>query len=287
MAGFEIIDTHVHYWQAATPERPWAPGANAPAPVPLSVEEVLATARAAGVDRVVQVVPSLMGADNRYAFEGAAAHPDRVAGVVARVDPRAPDLDAQLAALVATPRFLGIRIALLTPAQQAWFNDDTLAPIFHAAARHGFHIALFANGHPRPIGALARRFPDTRVVVDHMALYHKKADPFDEWADVLALARLPNTWIKVSYLPEAAMHAEAFPFPRAQQRVRELAAAFGTGRLMFGTNYPPSRHACSYAQSVEFMRAAASFLPAEGQADLFGKTFRALCPGLQARGVQP
>lgn len=281
MGSFEIIDTHAHYWQPASAERPWAPGANAPAPEPLSVEDILATARAAGVDRVVQVVPSLMGWDNRYAFEGAAAHPDAVAGVVARVDPLAPDLDAQLAALVAEPKLLGIRIALLRPTQLAWFNDDTLAPVFMAAARYGFPIALFANGHPRPIAALARRFPDTRIIVDHMALYHKKADPFDEWADV----RLSNTWMNVSYLPEVAMHAEAWPYPRAQRRVRELADTFGAARLMFGTNYPPSRHACSYAQSVDFMREAASFLPEAGQAELFGKTFLSLYPMLNSGGL--
>lgn len=278
MSRFEIIDSHVHYWQPATAERPWAPGANAPALEPVSVEAILDTARAAGVDRVVQVVPSLMGFDNRYAFEGAAAHRDAVVGVYVRVDPCAPDLEAQIAALVTNPQFLGIRIALLTPAQQAGFTDDTLAPVFNAAARHGSPIALFANGHPRPIGALARRFADTRIVVDHMALYHKKADPFDEWSDVLALAALPNTWMKVSYLPEASMHAETWPYPRAQRRLRDLVDAFGTARLIFGTNYPPSRHACSYAQSVDFMRAAASYLPEAAQADLFGRTLLRLCP---------
>ena len=105
-APFELIDSHIHYWQADTPDRPWVVGGALPDTAPWSVDQIVAAAEAAGVSRVVQVVPSLMGYDNRYGFEGAEQCPDKVAGVFARIDPLAADMPARLAALRAHPKFM-------------------------------------------------------------------------------------------------------------------------------------------------------------------------------------
>lgn len=275
-AAYEIIDSHVHYWQAASPARPWAPGANAPNPVPQSVDDILATTQEAGVGRIVQVVPSLMGYDNRYAFEGAESHPDQVLGVFARVDAQSPDLRAQLAALCARPKFLGIRVALLSEAQRAGFTDGSLSLLFDLAAEHGFVIALYARGYPREIAALARRHWDTRILIDHMAMNHQRPQPFEDWPDILALSSCPNIWIKASYFPEAC-HDEPFPWLRGQQRFQQLVDAFGAQRLIWGTNYPPSLQACSYRQSLEFMKQACAALPLADQSMIFGGTLLKLC----------
>ena len=59
-----IVDTHVHYWEPESPERPYDPhGMRLGDPV--SVEDLLATVGAAGVDKILQVTPSIMGWDNR------------------------------------------------------------------------------------------------------------------------------------------------------------------------------------------------------------------------------
>ncbi len=276
MSSFEIIDSHVHYWQAASVDRPWDSNALSPAPEPLSVEKILATAHEAGVQRVVQVVPSLMGYDNRYALEGAEAYQDEVLGVFARINPLAPDLAVQLGALRKHPKFLGIRVALLTPLQKTWFFDATLKPLFDEAARLGFPIAIYAKGYAREIGALARQHPATRFLVDHLAMDNRRAHPFEEWSDLLALADLPNVWIKASFLPEAS-HEEPYPYRRGQQYLLELVGTFGAARIIWGTNYPPSIHACSYRQSVEFMKQACGSLPQADQAKIFAGTLLDVC----------
>ena len=273
---FEIIDSHVHYWQAASAARPWDPHALSPAPVPLSAEQVLALTGAAGVDRVVQVVPSLMGYDNRYALEAAQAYPERIAGVFARVDPLAADVRQVLATLAATPKFSGIRLALLTPLQLSWFHDATLAPVFEAAERYGFPIAIYAKGYAKKIAALARLYPGVKLLVDHMATNHLDAQPFANWSDMLALRSLANIWIKVSHLPELC-HAEGFPYPRGQQYFQELLEVFGADRLIWGTNYPPSSKACSYQQSVDFALLATRGLQRDERAKIFsGNLLRAI-----------
>ena len=170
----EIIDTHTHYWEPSLPERPWDTNADAPAPEPLLAEQLLLAAREAGVSRVVQVNPSLMGYDNRYSFDAAQAHPDLIAGVFARINPLESDMSARLTMLRKTPKFLGIRITLLTPAQKSWLSDSTLALLFEEAGEHGFPVAIYAKGLAREIGEAVRKYPGARILIDHMALDDRK-----------------------------------------------------------------------------------------------------------------
>src|SRR5581483_795630 len=103
----EIIDSHIHYWEPDLPERPWDPKATRIGE-PESVEQVLAAAKEAGVTKICQVTPSVMGYDNRYAFECAERYPDRVLGVFIRFDPMGADMPERLRKFRAHPKFLGV-----------------------------------------------------------------------------------------------------------------------------------------------------------------------------------
>ena len=268
---FELVDSHVHYWVASTPDRPWIENGPEPDKDPWPVERLLEETTAAGVSRVVDVVPSLLGYDNRYAFEAADAHPDRVAGIYGRVDPLDADMPRILADLHAHPKFMGIRLTLLSPVERSWLVDASpLQPFFEEAERLDFPVGLFARGFPGEIMRIAQQFPRTRVIVDHMALNWRNPHPFDDWPDVLAMSKLSNVYMKVSYLPEAS-HEEAYPYPKAKQYFREIYEEFGEDRLIWGTNFPPSKRMCSYQQQVDFMLDACSFLPDAVQAKFFGE----------------
>ena len=109
--------------------------------------------------------------------------------------------------------------------------------------------------------------------------------PLDEafrgWNDVIALAREPNVWVKVSYFPEAA-RAEAFPYPTAQRYFRELYERAGAAKLIWGSNYPPVERACTYAQSLEFVRDHCTFISNEDLDAILGGTFvRSFSPKLR------
>src|SRR5689334_14205961 len=105
-----IVDTHVHYTQPPSAERPYAHPAGGV--VPITAQALIAAARAIGIDRVVQVTASPLGYDNRYSIEGAQQHPDGVAGVIGRFDPFAPRLHERLRAFMAQPSMVGLRYTL-------------------------------------------------------------------------------------------------------------------------------------------------------------------------------
>jgi len=76
-----IVDSQVHLWAAATPDRPWPPGraAQAQKPYPVTKEALLLQMDLAGVSRIVIVPPSWEGDRNELALEAARLYPDRFA----------------------------------------------------------------------------------------------------------------------------------------------------------------------------------------------------------------
>ncbi|MFC2059241.1 amidohydrolase family protein, partial [Chloroflexota bacterium] len=60
--------------------------------------------------------------------------------------------------------------------------------------------------------------------------------PFEHWSDVLDLVQVPNIYLKVSALPEATH--ERYPFPKAQEYMRQVYERFGPDRMIWGSNYP-------------------------------------------------
>jgi predicted TIM-barrel fold metal-dependent hydrolase len=266
----EIVDSHVHYWEPSRPERPWDPhGIDLGAP--LLVDQLLADANEAGVTKIIQVTPTIMGYDNRYTFECAQKYPERIAGVFARFDPTGDDMAPRLNELRAHPSFMGVRQWLLTPPFKTWLSDGTLDPFLNEAGRQAVPVAIFAPGQAKPIAEAARRHPATRILVDHMAVRHLDTEPFAQWPDVLALADFSNVWIKVSLFPEAAH--EPYPYVYTQARFKELFDRFGPDRLIWGSNYPVCKHACTYKQAVDFTKNACGFLSEADKEKIFGATF--------------
>ncbi len=259
-----VVDTHVHYWEEPTADRPHDPeGIHWGAAV--TAEKLLDFATAAGVDRIVQVTPALMGFDNRYSIEAAQRYSDRIVGVFARFDALAADVDARLKDLMAQPKMLGIRITLHIPPYDAWLRDGVLDPFLTAAERQNVPVELFVPYQGRELQRTARRYPGIRFLIDHMGIRRMPGEPpdrFADWPALIELAAEPNVWVKVSYFPEAAPDGEAYPFPTSLRHFEEYYKRAGAARMIWGSNYPPSARACTYRQSVTFIEEASSFLTA-------------------------
>lgn len=270
-----IVDTHVHYTQPPSAQRPYAhpPGGV----LPMTVDEVVAQAQAAGIARVVQVTPSPMGYDNRYAFEGAQQRPDAVLGVIGRFDPFAPRLPQRLQAFCSQPGVLGVRYTLHHDWAADWLATGQLEPLFAAAQEQGTAVFLYAPDQCEQLQRVARAYPRLRLVVDHTALRHAPgrslAENFAQWKQVIALAGHDNVWMKVSYFPEVAAGSEPWPYPAAARRFRELYEAMGAQRMLWGSNFPVVAHLCTYGQALDFIRLGCDFLRPEDRADILGGNF--------------
>jgi predicted TIM-barrel fold metal-dependent hydrolase len=264
---YPIIDSHIHVWEPDRPDRPWHQGGVNIGP-PLSAEQLLDDARAAGVTKIVQVTPSIMGWDNRYGIESAQRYPDQFVGVIGRFDPTAPEMPRRLAELRAQREILGVRITLIKD-WTAWLEQGVLEPFFAEAGKLGLRLQLYGPDQALAMRAAALRHGGTIFLIDHTALDHHAAQPFANWNDVLDLADAPNVYVKASYFPEVSK--EKFPFRDTVPYLESLLERFGADRLIWGSNYPPSQAACSYAQNVAYLHESGLLSEAE-KAKVFGAT---------------
>ena len=273
-----IVDTHLHYWkwpddkESRDVAESLATHASAPVEDELSYGDVAVTIRQAGVQHAIQVTRTLSGYDNSYSLEGAREMPGtfRVCG---RFDPRGADLSGRLRAFSGDPSLVGIRLFWYS-ADDAWLGDGSLDGFWREAEKVEVAVCVYA---PRNLGAfadVAARFPGVRLVVDHLGadLFSPLSKRFGHWDDVCGLANFENVHLKVSALPEAT--GERFPFPAAQERIREVYEQFGPDRLMWGSNFPLTRRVCSYAEAVDLIRVACDFFTPEDRAKVLSETAR-------------
>jgi predicted TIM-barrel fold metal-dependent hydrolase len=101
-----------------------------------------------------------------------------------------------------TPGTVGIRIMMTKEAGRDP-NDPGLDRILRAAVRYDFPVNMLCWGNVDAGTALIDRHPDTRFIIDHLAIMQPRTPPAppQPWADlpkVLDLARRRNAVIKVS-----------------------------------------------------------------------------------------
>src|SRR5262245_62942503 len=139
--------------------------------------------------------------DPSYAVEVQQAHPGRFA-LVKPVDPDDPAVADVIADWKNTPGTVGIRIMMTKEAGRDP-TDPEFDRILRAAVQHDFPVNLLCWGNVEAGTTLIDRHPETRFIIDHLAILQPRTSPAppQPWADlprVLELAKRQNVVIKVS-----------------------------------------------------------------------------------------
>src|SRR5204862_294087 len=178
-----IIDSQVHAYEANTPKRPWHTVPNWPPHV--TGDEMVAAMDKVGVDGAIFISAfSMYRYDASYAVEVQKAHPGRLA-IVKPVDPDNPAVADVIADWKKTPGTVGIRIMMTKEAKREP-TDPGLDRILREAVRHDFPVNVLCWGNLDAGTALIDRHPDTRFIIDHLALMQPRTPPAppQPWADL-------------------------------------------------------------------------------------------------------
>jgi len=169
-----IIDSQVHSYEANTPKRPRHSVPNWPDHV--TGDEMVAAMDTVGVDGAIFISAfSMYRYDASYAVEVQRAHPGRFA-LVKPVDPDDPAVADVIADWKKTPGAVGIRIMMTKEAGRDP-NDPGLDRILRAAVRYDFPVNMLCWGNVDAGAALIDRHPDTRFIIDHLAIMQPRTPP--------------------------------------------------------------------------------------------------------------
>jgi L-fuconolactonase len=264
-----IVDSQVHIWAADTPSRPWPPGKadRAHRPVPLSREEVLGEMDAAGVARAILGPPSWEGDRNDLSLEAARLNPDRF-GVMGRLTLTDPASEQQLRNFRDQPGMLGFRFTFHREDQKPWLTNGAADWLWPAAEQAQVPLMIMPTGSLPLIAEISERYPQLRLIIDHLALSSKRRDAecFADIPALLPLARCPNVAVKVSALPTYT--TEAYPFQGIHKYIRQVYDAFGPERMFWGSDV--SRLRCSYRECITLFTEELDWLTDADKASIMG-----------------
>jgi L-fuconolactonase len=258
----EIVDAQIHVWEER-PSYPWTPRHRKVGVDAMPFQWALAAMRAVGVDAAVlhtaedyhEVLPSgLLRHYDDYSWDAIAAHPDRFTAI-AHLDHRLPDIDERVQAIRARPGMVALRV-VVREADVPALREGAYRRVFASAERHGLPVFVYLSGSLPDAIPLARDHPDLQLIIDHFGLLQpplRVADspPWKRLPDLLALAAYPNIAVKFSGAP--ALSIEAFPHRDLWPHLHQVIEAFGTARLMWGSDFTRCAPNHSYADALFYI----------------------------------
>lgn len=241
-----IIDTQIHM----------GPG---------GIEETLAVMDAMGIQSVLIDEFWLPGTDykphhdlanrsirpvNPTAELAAQLYPERF-GWVLRVERNDPEYASIIRMVDDAPAGRGIRIIPgMTLKDTEAFAKGEYDPILEATEKAGLPLFLYLPDHPELIAKAAQKFPDLRIIVDHIGLYsnamrtmfggavpaRSSEEQLALFDQVLALSKFPNIALKWSHASEM-FEAPVYPGQALQPMLRKAISSFGADRIMWASDY--------------------------------------------------
>ena len=251
--GTPTIDCQVHCYERNRPERPWVGYLQGPDEV--TGDDMVAAMDAVGVDGALLISPfSMYRFDASYALEVYDKHPTRF-GLIRPFDPHSDSIAAEMADWTGRPGVVGARIMLGAEPFEA--DHPGINQILDAAANAGVPVNLMCSTKLPLMGELARRHPNTQMVIDHLGIVQPPEppappEPFADLPNVLALAELDNVAIKIS--GAGTLSHEPFPYPDIWEPLRRIFDAYGLDRCLWGTDWTRATNLLTFEQGVEAFR---------------------------------
>lgn len=265
------IDAHQHFWRFDPVRDSWIGPDMAVIQrdfMPTDLQPVL---RASGIDGCVVVQSDSSEAENEFHLDEAAGY-DFVKGVVGWVDLQSRGIRDRLAWYKQFPKIKGFRHVLQGEKDRALMLKPAFKRGIGMLKEFGYTYDILI--YPDQLGyakEFVQAFPDQPFVIDHLAKPHIKDGQLKkEWEEAIRMvARQENVYCKISGMVTEAdwknwKPADFHPY------LDTVVEAFGTRRLLYGSDWPVCLVAGSYASVLQIVQDYFAAYSKTEQEDLFG-----------------
>lgn len=269
------IDAHQHFWQFDPVRDNWINESMSVIQRDFLPGDLQPILQQNNFDGCVVVQSDQSEKENEFHLNNAASF-DFIRGVVGWVDLQSKAVEERLAYYSSFKKMKGFRHVLQGEADRALMLKPAFMNGIGSLQKFGFTYDILIFPDQLKFAAdLVATFPDQKFVIDHIAKpnirEYKSSDPMAlEWKkDIQALARYENLYCKVSGMVTEAdwkqwKSADFAPY------MDTVVEAFGTKRLMFGSDWPVCLVAASYDQVLEIARGYFSSFSDNEKDNFFG-----------------
>src|SRR5262245_23856087 len=268
-----FVDAHHHFWDPAAADYPWLTDELASIRRAFGPADLEPHLRAAHVDATV-LVQTRSSPDETVDFLAVAAATPWVGGVVGWVDLTDPGVADAIAELRDGPdgaHLKGIRHQAHDEPDADWLIRDDVVRGIEAVGRAGLAYDLLVRSRELPAALeLARRLPDVRFVIDHVAKPPIADGTLEPWASRMGLfAKLEHVACKVSGMVTEADWS-SWSVADLRPYVDNVLTIFGPDRMLFGSDWPVCLLASTYGGVIDATRQVLGELEGDDLAKVFG-----------------
>jgi L-fuconolactonase len=245
------IDSHQHFWKYNPVEYAWIGNEMKILKRDYLPEHLRPQVMQSGFDGTIAVQARQSLAETRWLLNLAADN-EFIKGVVGWVDLCSGGLENQLSEFLCHPKFVGVRHVIQDEPDDFFILNDNFLKGIRSLKKFNlaYDILIFARHLPQTLD-FVKLFPDQLFVLDHIAkpeIRNKKLSPWKE--DIIKLAKYENVYCKLSGIVTEGdwlnWKADDFkPF------IDTVVDAFGTKRILIGSDWPVCQLAGNYAEVME------------------------------------
>lgn len=267
----KLIDSHQHFWRFDPVRDSWITDDMAVIRKDFLPEDLAPILHENEVDGCVAVQADQSEEENAFLLELAVANPF-IKGIVGWLDLQSDNVQESLAFYAQYDKMKGFRHVLQGEADRALMLK---AEFKHGIAQlesfgYTYDILIYTD-QLKYTEEFVRAFPNQRFVIDHIAKPNIKEGQFDDWKqDIEAVARQYNVCCKVSGMVTEAdwYNWKDEDFKPYLDTVFE---AFGTNRVMFGSDWPVCMVAGGYSKMIKMVKSYTSKMTENEQQMFWGQ----------------
>jgi len=264
----KIIDTHQHFWNYDPKTHDWI---NEDMKVirkdflPADLAPIL---KENNVDGCIAVQADQTDAETQILIREANQN-SFIKGVVGWVDLNSTEIEAALASYTDTKILKGFRHIL-----QAEPKGFMLAPSFKKGIdaltkyNYTYDLLIYAS-QLKEAKEFISNHSTQPIVIDHLAKPNIKEGEWENWKkDINEIAQYPNVYCKISGMATEA-NWNTWTMDTLKPYIDTVVEAFGTDRIMFGSDWPVCLLASSYSKWLETLQNYFNTFSIDEQASFF------------------
>ena len=283
-----VIDAHMHVWAKRSGKypfpHPYSDDFQGP-PHEATIEMLIDDMDQHGCTHAVLVQVIYHGWDNTYVADCVKQHPTRLRSH-GLIDPTDPNVADKLEFWMKEHDLHGMRFSAGYYQDghhggDGWINARETHRLWRTADQLGAVFNFFiAPEQLSKLETMVKAWPGVPVIIDHFSQLDLGAeDPEPNMKRLLAMARYPNIWVKVSELTSVSKSGK-YPFSDAWPDVKRIYEAFGPDRLLFGTGYPGDARAAygrpTLDREIDLIHSRIPFFTEEDREKILGGNAAAL-----------
>ncbi|SRR5258706_779084 len=244
------IDSHQHFWKYDPVRDSWINDDMAVIKKDFLPQDIVPVLRQNSLDGSVLVQSDQSEAENEFQLNNALQH-DFIKGVVGWIDLQSPGVEDRLSYYSQFKKMKGLRHVLQGEKDRAFMLRPAFLKGISLLQRYNFtyDILVFPD-QLKHVLDFVKKFPDQPFVIDHIAKPYIKDKQINEWKkDMEVIAARKNVYCKISGMVNEAdwKHWKKEDFTPYLETVTQ---AFGTDRILFGSDWPVCLVAASYKEVI-------------------------------------